>query len=91
MINATLADTPRVAPFPRIRLRLLPATTEQLQLLDLETSYLHDELCYHHEASDIWVSLPDDIQQQIDRGDWHTEIARLQVAELVVVSIEGRS
>lgn len=73
-----------------IRLGVVPCKPEQIAVLDASSAYLHDELCWHHEASQTWLELPDHLQQQLDQGEWDREIAILQTKELIQVRLEVR-
>lgn len=87
--NSSLTFSPEAScKLGNTRLQLLPCTPEQVAVLDDQAAYLHDELCYHHEASKQWVELPDHLQSHIDSGHWDREIAILQTRELIQVSLE---
>jgi hypothetical protein len=53
----------------------------------LQATYLFDELTYHFEASNDWVSLPEAVVSQIENGSWDEEIAELINQGLIEVEI----
>lgn len=70
----------------RISLRSFP-TLAAITALDSHLGDFYSQLCYHHEPTDRWLQLPQDMQAAIDDRRCCGEIARLQVKGLIDVEV----